>query len=169
MMAFQSLRITKVNNLLIQICIFNTFVFFISRNGLYKFFISLKIKENIFFQKNIFIFNLIISNLDQAFFGIVFNYHKKLFLHGVGYRAWVKNFEVDILYLQLGYNNLFFYFFDNLVIKARKNKILIFGINKVHLSSSSYLLKKCRIPDVYRGKGVRFKGEKLLYKIGKQR
>jgi ribosomal protein L6P/L9E len=168
-MAFQTLRLTKINNLLIKIYIFNNFIFFISKYGLYKFFINLKLKNTIFFKKNIFLFNLIISELEQAFFGIAFNYHKKLFLHGVGYRAWVKTFENNVLYLQLGYNNLFFYLFDNFSIKARKNKILIFGINNMHLSLSSHILRKCRIPDVYRGKGVRFKGEKILYKIGKQR
>jgi large subunit ribosomal protein L6 len=72
--------------------------------------------------------------------------------------------------MQLGFNNIIKYDIPKIVqVKARKNKVIIFSIEKCVLSEQVMLLRSCRFPDVYRGKGIRLKNEFLKFKTGKQR
>jgi len=48
------------------------------------------------------------------------------------------------------------------------NKIVVSGIDKQLVGQVAYQLKMVKKPDVYKGKGVRYEGEKLRIKPGKK-
>ena len=91
---------------------------------------------------------------------------KSLELVGVGFKAEVSGKK---LILNVGYSHpvevqaldgIFFEVTDN-------NKITVSGIDKQLVGQVSANLKKVRIPDVYKGKGIRYSGEYIRKKVGK--
>ncbi len=91
---------------------------------------------------------------------------KNLELVGVGFRAQVAG---DKLVLNVGYSHpveistpegITFDVTDN-------TKIKVSGVDKQLVGQVAANLKKVRIPDVYKGKGVRYEGEYIKKKVGK--
>lgn len=91
---------------------------------------------------------------------------KNLELVGVGFRAQVAG---NKLTLNVGYSHpvevvapegINFEVTDN-------TKIKISGIDKQLVGQVSANLKKIRVPDVYKGKGIRYAGEYIRKKVGK--
>jgi len=91
---------------------------------------------------------------------------KNLELVGVGFRAQVAG---EKLILNVGYSHpveliapegITFEVVDN-------TKIKVSGIDKQLVGQVAANLKKVRIPDVYKGKGIRYQGEYIRKKVGK--
>lgn len=91
---------------------------------------------------------------------------KNLELVGVGFRAQVVG---DKLVLNVGYSHpvemmapegITFEVVDN-------TKIKVSGIDKQLVGQVAANLKKVRVPDVYKGKGIRYEGEYIRKKVGK--
>lgn len=91
---------------------------------------------------------------------------KDLELVGVGFRAQVAG---DKLILNVGYSHqvevvapvgVVFEVIDN-------TKIKVSGIDKQLVGQTAANLKKVRVPDVYKGKGIRYAGEYIRKKVGK--
>lgn len=91
---------------------------------------------------------------------------KNLELVGVGFRAQVAG---DKLILNVGYSHqvevvspagVTFEVADN-------TKIKVSGIDKQLVGQTAANLKKVRVPDVYKGKGIRYEGEYIRKKVGK--
>lgn len=98
--------------------------------------------------------------------GVTEGWSKNLELVGVGFRAQVNGAELS---LNVGYSHpvnitapegINFEVFDN-------TKIKVSGIDKQLVGQISANLKKVRVPDVYKGKGIRFEGEYIRKKAGK--
>jgi large subunit ribosomal protein L6 len=87
---------------------------------------------------------------------------------GVGYRAAVDG---KILTLFLGYSHeIKFAIPENIEIKCEKpTMISIFGIDKQKVGEVAAQLRKLRKPEPYKGKGIRYKGEKVPMKAGKKK
>jgi large subunit ribosomal protein L6 len=99
--------------------------------------------------------------------GVNFGFFSDMFYKGLGYRGWVHDGK---LYSNLGFTHTLEYIFpSDVVVKARKNHILVFGSSKHVVNSVSKGLVKLRVPDPYRGKGVRFVDSDFVLKPGKQR
>lgn len=100
--------------------------------------------------------------------GVTTGYEKTLELVGVGYRATMKG---QSLSMQLGFSH-------DVDIPAppgvafqvpRPVEIRISGIDKQLVGETAARIRKIRPPEPYKGKGVRFAGEKVRRKEGKKK
>lgn len=98
--------------------------------------------------------------------GVSARFTKALIINGVGYRAEVKGKE---LVLNLGYSNDFIAIIpSDLTVTADQNgKITVSGIDKQRVGEFSAQLRKLRLPEPYKGKGVRYDTEVIRRKVGK--
>ncbi|HEY5289056.1 MAG TPA: 50S ribosomal protein L6 [Caulobacteraceae bacterium] len=100
--------------------------------------------------------------------GVTSGYEKTLELVGVGYRAAMKG---QSLSMQLGFSH-------EVDVPAPKGvsfqvprpvEIRIAGIDKQLVGETAARIRKIRPPEPYKGKGVRFAGEKVRRKEGKKK
>jgi large subunit ribosomal protein L6 len=107
----------------------------------------------------------LVANMVQ---GVTEGYQEKLELVGVGYRAALKG---QSLSLQLGFSH------DVDVppppgitfTVPRQTEIHIGGIDKQLVGETAARIRKIRPPEPYKGKGVRYAGEKVRRKEGKKK
>ena len=107
----------------------------------------------------------LVANLVQ---GVTQGYEEKLELVGVGYRAAMKG---RALSMQLGFSH-------EVDIPApegisfavpRQTAITISGVDKQLVGETAARIRKIRPPEPYKGKGVRYAGEKVRRKEGKKK
>ncbi len=98
--------------------------------------------------------------------GVTNGWSKSLELIGVGFRAQIAEGK---LVLNVGYSHpveiippegINFEVLDNIKIKVS-------GIDKQLVGQISANIKKVRMPDAYKGKGIRYEGEYIRKKVGK--
>jgi large subunit ribosomal protein L6 len=110
------------------------------------------------------------SLINNMIIGVTKGFKKYLEVIGIGYKA---ESEKNILKLNLGYSHLIlFYFPKEIKIKTKstreKNYIIeIEGIDKQLVGQISAKIKSLKNPEPYKGKGIRFLGEKIRKKSGK--
>jgi large subunit ribosomal protein L6 len=98
--------------------------------------------------------------------GVTVGFEKILEISGVGYRAEVNN---DILRLLLGYSHPVEYKIPE-GISAKVDKqvtIVISGIDKELVGRVAAEIRSFRKPEPYKGKGIKYSGERLRRKVGK--
>ncbi|MBQ0105103.1 MAG: 50S ribosomal protein L6 [Armatimonadetes bacterium] len=110
--------------------------------------------------------------INNAVIGVTEGFSKTLEIIGVGYRceAAGKNVKINV-----GYSN------ENVVeplpgiefevIPGGRNQtptIIVKGYNKETVGQQAALIRKIRPPEPYKGKGIRYKGEVVRRKVGKQ-
>jgi len=100
-----------------------------------------------------------VKGLDEGF-------KKELEIEGIGYKAQVQG---RIVTFNLGYTNqIDFPMPEGIDIKVEKQtKILVTGYDKQKVGQVAADIKTLRIPDVYKGKGIKYAGEILRKKVGK--
>lgn len=90
---------------------------------------------------------------------------------GVGYRAfYVEKFENSVLLLKLGYSHLI-YFRVPFRLKTfcwKFTRLVIFGSSYQDVCRVGYLMRSCRRPEPYKGKGIRYEDEKIELRQGKR-
>jgi large subunit ribosomal protein L6 len=98
--------------------------------------------------------------------GVKDGFEKKLEIHGVGYRA---NMEGAVLNLLLGYSHpVKVEPPKGITIAVEANtKISVKGSNKQMVGDVAAEIRGKRPPEVYKGKGVRYEGERIRRKAGK--
>ena len=97
--------------------------------------------------------------------GVSQGFVRELEINGVGYRAEVKG---DTVTLQLGYSHPINYKLpDGLSAKVEKNIVTLSGIDKQMLGKAAAEIRGFRPPEPYKGKGVKYKEENILRKVGK--
>ena len=98
--------------------------------------------------------------------GVTEGYSKKLEVNGVGYRVAMQG---KALNLTLGYSH-------PVVVDAPEgitfetpdaNTIIIKGINKQVVGETAAFVRSRRAPEPYKGKGIKYEGEKIRRKSGK--
>jgi large subunit ribosomal protein L6 len=106
------------------------------------------------------------SLVANAVKGVNEGFTKELEIVGIGYKAQVEGKD---LILNLGYSNpIRFPIPKGVEIKVDKQtQISISGINKQLVGQAAADIRTFRKPDVYKGKGIRYKGELLRKKVGK--
>lgn len=90
---------------------------------------------------------------------------------GVGYRAfYVENYNNRVLLLKLGYSHyIYFRIPDNLKTCCLKfTRLFIFGSAHEEVRNTAWLIRSCKKPEPYKGKGIRFANENILLKEGKK-
>jgi len=112
---------------------------------------------------------LLQSQLRTFSFNVVTGYKKSLTLRGVGYKFIIKK---HYLGLQIGFSHeLNIVLSSDLLFKInRKSTAIKFKTTNVSfLSNFLASLKRLRKPDIYKGKGIRYKKEKIVRKEGKKK
>ena len=110
------------------------------------------------------------SLIHNMVIGVSEGYKKELELVGVGYKASVQD---NILELNLGYSHsIFFAVPPEITVKTEtvkgKNPIVYLeGIDNQLIGQVAAKLKSLRKVEPYKGKGIRFVGEKIRRKAGK--
>lgn len=109
------------------------------------------------------LYRVLINNM---VIGVSQGFSKTLIINGVGYRAEVKGKE---LVMNLGYSNDFIAIIpEGLTVTADPSgKITIAGIDKQRVGEFSAQLRTLRMPEPYKGKGIRYDNEVIRRKVGK--
>lgn len=98
--------------------------------------------------------------------GVSQGYEKRMEIHGVGYRVVLKGSDLEF---SLGYSH-------PVPVRAPEGitftvegptRFAVAGINKQAVGEVAATIRKLRRPDPYKGKGVRYAGEKIRRKVGK--
>ncbi len=98
--------------------------------------------------------------------GVVSGYEKKLELEGVGYRARVEDKD---LVLEVGYSHpVKITAPEGITFSVEKNVITVSGIDKELVGGISARIRRVRPPEPYKGKGIKYQGEKIRRKLGKR-
>jgi large subunit ribosomal protein L6 len=100
--------------------------------------------------------------------GITKGYEIKLELVGVGFRAAAQG---KVLNLTLGFSHPVAYAVpDGITIESpTQTEILIKGVDKQQVGQVAAEIRDIRPPEPYKGKGVRYAGEKISLKEGKKK
>ena len=108
------------------------------------------------------------SILNNAIIGVSTGHEKILELNGVGFRAALKG---KILSLQLGFSHdIKFDIPENIKITIEKQTILkISGSDKQLVGAVASKIKSYRLPEPYKGKGIKEVGQYILRKEGKKK
>lgn len=105
----------------------------------------------------------IISNMVE---GVTKGFEKKLELSGVGYRAKLqgKNLELNV-----GYSHpVIIEAPEGIEIEVPKNtQISVKGIDKEMVGQVAAKIRATREPEPYKGKGIKYEGERIIRKVGK--
>jgi len=106
----------------------------------------------------------LVANMVQ---GVTEGYSKELEIVGVGYRAQAKG--PGSLELALGFSHpVVFDAPDGIVFEVPvPTRIIVKGIDKETVGQVAANIRKLRKPEPYKGKGVRYAGERVLRKAGK--
>jgi large subunit ribosomal protein L6 len=107
----------------------------------------------------------LVANMVQ---GVTQGYEEKLELVGVGYRAAMKG---RALSMQLGFSHdVDVPAPDGITFATpRQTEVVITGIDKQLVGEMAARIRKIRPPEPYKGKGVRYAGEKVRRKEGKKK
>ena len=98
--------------------------------------------------------------------GVTQGFEKKLELVGVGYRAQIQG---QMLTLSLGYTNPVVYVLPPDIKATVENQtvITVSGIDKQRVGEIAAKIRGLRPPEPYKGKGVKYVGERMRRKAGK--
>ncbi len=98
--------------------------------------------------------------------GVTEGYSKTLEIEGVGYRAAKQG---NNLVMNLGYSHqVIMEEKDGITIDVpQPNKIVINGIDKQAVGQFAAEVREKRLPEPYKGKGIRYAGEHIVRKEGK--
>lgn len=97
--------------------------------------------------------------------GVTEGFKKALELVGVGFRAAL---EGESLVLKLGFSHpVKITPPSGIKFEVAKNKIVVSGIDKQAVGEIAAQIRKIRPPDPYKGKGIKYEGEKIRKKPGK--
>ncbi len=98
--------------------------------------------------------------------GVTDGYAKSLIINGVGYRAEVQG---NLLVMNLGYSTDFIVGIPEglTVVADNQGKVTISGISKQFVGEFAAQVRKLRLPEPYKGKGIRYEDEIIRRKVGK--
>ena len=98
--------------------------------------------------------------------GVTEGYQKQLEVKGVGYRVQKKGKE---LVMNLGYSHqVIMPEIDGITIECPSaNQITVQGIDKQKVGQFAAEIREKRLPEPYKGKGIRYVGEYVRHKEGK--
>ncbi|MBK7115037.1 MAG: 50S ribosomal protein L6 [Proteobacteria bacterium] len=108
------------------------------------------------------------AHLANMVAGVTKGYERKLELVGVGYRAGVQG---KALNLTLGFSHaVVFDIPEGITIEApTQTEVVIKGVDKQRVGQVAAEIRSIRPPEPYKGKGVKYAGEKISLKEGKKK
>lgn len=111
---------------------------------------------------------LIGSLLHNMLLGVVQPFSKRLIVEGVGYKFSLNKNEI---FLTIGFSHsISFLIPENLILTLESStKLTILGIDKEQVGFFAAKIRSMKIPEPYKGKGIRYHNEKILRKMGKKK
>ena len=108
------------------------------------------------------------ANLANMVAGVTKGFERKLELVGVGYRAAVQGKNLN---LTLGYSHaISFPVPDGISIETpSQTEIVVKGVDRQKVGQVAAVIRGYREPEPYKGKGVRYSGERIVMKEGKKK
>ncbi len=108
------------------------------------------------------------ANLANMVVGVTKGFESKLELVGVGYRAAVQGKNLN---LTLGFSHPISYPVpEGISIETpSQTEIIIKGIDRQKVGQVAAVIRGYRPPEPYKGKGVRYAGERIVMKEGKKK
>jgi large subunit ribosomal protein L6 len=108
-------------------------------------------------------YRTILANMVQ---GVTDGFSRTLEIVGVGYKAESKG---GALHLALGYSHpVVFSLPQGITAQVDANTVIkLSGADKELLGETAARIRMLRKPDVYKNKGIRYRGERLIKKVGK--
>jgi len=99
--------------------------------------------------------------------GVTTGFKKTLEIVGVGYKAELKH---DTIHLSLGYSHpVMFELPEGIKTTIERQSIITLeGIDKYTVGETAARIRQLRKPDRYKGKGIRYQGERLKLKESKK-
>ncbi len=105
----------------------------------------------------------LIANMVQ---GVTNGFEKKLEIEGVGYKA---RMEGNDLIIEVGFSHpVKIAAPEGINFSVVKNIITVFGIEKDKVGQLAAKIRRVKPPEPYKGKGIRYQGEKIRRKAGKK-
>jgi large subunit ribosomal protein L6 len=104
--------------------------------------------------------------VDNLIVGVTQGYEKKMEIHGVGYRVAAKGSDLEFA---LGYSHpVKIAAPEGITFKVETpTRFSVSGIDKQKVGQIAAVIRRLRKPDPYKGKGLRYEGEKIRRKVGK--
>ncbi|HXX81418.1 MAG TPA: 50S ribosomal protein L6 [Thermodesulfovibrionales bacterium] len=99
--------------------------------------------------------------------GVSQGYQRILEISGVGYRAQVQGSKIS---LTLGYSHPVDFQLPpgiSAAVDQKQTTVTLSGIDKQQLGQVAANIRALRSPDIYKGKGIRYAGERIKLKVGK--
>lgn len=101
----------------------------------------------------------------NAIEGVKNGFSKQLEIVGVGYRAAVED---NSLKLKVGFSHEVVYpATAGITFEVKKNIVTISGIDKQLVGQVAADIRAIKKPEPYKGKGIKYVGEKIIRKVGK--
>ena len=111
------------------------------------------------------LFGLTRAMIANIITGVSMGFEKKLELSGVGYRAQVSGANLT---LSVGFSHpVIFKAPEGITFNVAENVITVAGIDKVLVGDLAAKIRAVRPPEPYKGKGIKYLGEKVRRKAGK--
>ena len=102
----------------------------------------------------------------NAIIGVKDGFTKELTFTGTGYRVSVDGDEV---LLNMGYSHeIRIAIPEGMTVSVKKNEIIVSGIHKDRVGHLAAKIREVRPPEVYKGKGIKYKTETIKRKAGKK-
>ena len=100
--------------------------------------------------------------------GVTKGYEKRIEINGVGYKAAMAG---KVLRLSLGYSHDIDYEIPPgiTITTPRATEVVVAGIDKQRVGQTAAEIREFRPPEPYKGKGVKYAGEKIFRKEGKKK
>jgi large subunit ribosomal protein L6 len=106
------------------------------------------------------------SLISNMVIGVTEGYSKSLDIEGIGYRA-VKQGQNITLTLGFSHQVVITENADIKIDVPAQNKIVISGIDKQKVGQFAAEVREIKPPEPYKGKGIRYTGERVIRKEGK--
>ncbi len=108
------------------------------------------------------------ANLANMVAGVTKGFERKLELVGVGYRAAVQGKNLN---LTLGFSHpISFPVPEGISIETpSQTEIVVKGVDRQKVGQVAAVIRDYRSPEPYKGKGVRYAGERIVMKEGKKK
>lgn len=107
------------------------------------------------------------SLINNMVFGVSNGWSKTLELVGVGYKAQLNGND---LLLSLGFSHQIKFSAPagiTFTLNDKEGKIIVNGIDKQLVGETAAKIRRLRPPEPYKGKGIRYSGERIKKKVGK--
>jgi large subunit ribosomal protein L6 len=112
-----------------------------------------------------------VAAIKQQLIEMSYTLFTKLTLVGVGYRVFPYDKISNQVYFKLGYSHLVYFNIPNdlTVFCHKSTKMFLYGNSSYNtLTQTASQVRACKVPEVYKGKGILYDQEKVVLKKGKK-